>query len=455
MNLKTAAQHLYFYLIVFLCPFFLASCAVNRNMSSELNKIFRESAILNDHFTGFAISAAGQSRLIYEKNSDLLFAPASNVKLFNLYAGLQLIPDSIPSLRYIERGDSLIFWGTGDPSFLHRRLQGTKAFSFLKSSKKKLFYAPGRYTGNLYGQGWAWDDYNDYYQAEITELPLIDNLIEVKSERGKLTVNPAIFSSNLKKDSLRVSPIAQTSLVISPAQTFKITRSPDQNEFHYPDVSIPANYIQLIPYKTSVALTLKLLSDTLQTDVGLIALEMPSSAKTIYNMQSDSVFREMMLPSDNFIAEQLLLVYANQFQLKLSSAETIQYILQKYLSALPDRPNWVDGSGLSRMNLFSPRDIIMLLQLIDKKVNDRNRLFSLLPAGGKSGTLKNAYPKTDQPFVFAKSGSFSNNYNQSGYVVTKKGRVFCFSFLNNNFIHPAAAVRKEITRVITRIHDKF
>ena len=455
MNPKTARQLLYFCLIVFCCPFFLTSCAVNRNMSAELSKIFRKSAILNDHFTGFAISGTNQPGLIYEKNSDLLFAPASNVKLFNLYAGLQLIPDSIPSLRYIERGDSLIFWGTGDPSFLHRRLQGTKAFSFLKSSQKKLFYAPGRYTGNLYGQGWALDDYNDYYQAEITELPLIDNLIEVKNEQGKLTVNPAVFSSKLKKDSLHGDTIVQTSPVISPVKTFKVTRNPDLNEFHYSDLPIPVNYNQLIPYKTSVALTLKLLSDTLKKEVGLVTMEMPSLAKTICNMPSDSVFRAMMLPSDNFIAEQLLLVYANQFQLKLSSTETIQYIMQKYLSALPDRPNWVDGSGLSRMNLFSPRDIIMLLQLIDKKVNDRNRLFSLLPAGGKSGTLKNAYPKTDQPFVFAKSGSFSNNYNQSGYVVTKKGNVFCFSFLNNNFIHPTAEIRKEIARVITRIHDKF
>lgn len=422
-------------------------------MSSDLGKIFKESAILNDHFIGFALSDTLQNSLIYEKNADLLFTPASNTKLFNLYAGLQLIPDSIPSLRYIERGDSLIFWGTGDPSFLHRRLKGEKAFNFLKSSKKKLFYAPGRYTGNFYGQGWAWDDYNDYYQAEITELPLIDNLIEVQNEQRKLIVNPAVFSNALKKDSLDAKD--ESAIAAKPVPAFKITRAHDCNEFHYPDMPVPAAYNQLIPYKTSLALTLKILSDTLKTEVSQVTLAMPSSAKTIYNMKSDSVFKEMMLPSDNFIAEQLLLVYANQFQLNLNSTDAIQYVLKNYLSALPDRPHWVDGSGLSRMNLFSPRDIIMLLQLISSKVQDKNRLFSLLPAGGKSGTLKNAYPKTDQPFVFGKTGSFSNNYNQSGYVVTKKGRVLCFSFLNNNFTHPTAEIRKEIARVIIRIHDKY
>jgi len=82
-------------------------------------------------------------------------------------------------------------------------------------------------------------------------------------------------------------------------------------------------------------------------------------------------------------------------------------------------------------------------------------LFSMLPAGGQSGTLKNAYPKNDKPFVFAKTGTFSNNYNQSGYVVTKKGRVLSFSLMNNNFITPLAAVKQEMAAMMIYIHDNF
>lgn len=79
----------------------------------------------------------------------------------------------------------------------------------------------------------------------------------------------------------------------------------------------------------------------------------------------------------------------------------------------------------------------------------------MLPAGGKTGTLKNAYPATEKPFVFGKTGSFSNNHNQSGYVLTKKGKTYLFSFMNNSYTLPTAAVRQEMVRIITEIHEKF
>jgi D-alanyl-D-alanine carboxypeptidase/D-alanyl-D-alanine-endopeptidase (penicillin-binding protein 4) len=107
------------------------------------------------------------------------------------------------------------------------------------------------------------------------------------------------------------------------------------------------------------------------------------------------------------------------------------------------------------MNLFTPRDIIALLKMIDQQINNRERLFSLLPAGGRTGTLRNAYPKTNHPFVYGKTGSLSNVYNQSGYLLTKKGRTLSFSFMNNNFVSPVADLKKEMAKVITYIHDKF
>jgi len=99
--------------------------------------------------------------------------------------------------------------------------------------------------------------------------------------------------------------------------------------------------------------------------------------------------------------------------------------------------------------------MVKLLELIYKEVNDPQRLFSMLPAGGKNGTLRNAYPKTSQPFVFGKTGTLSGVHNQSGYVVTKKGKTYIFSFMNNNFVIPTGDVRREMVRIMTYIHDKF
>ncbi|MNL35245.1 D-alanyl-D-alanine carboxypeptidase/endopeptidase [compost metagenome] len=79
----------------------------------------------------------------------------------------------------------------------------------------------------------------------------------------------------------------------------------------------------------------------------------------------------------------------------------------------------------------------------------------MIPAGGRSGTLKNAYPKTDTPFVYGKTGTLSGVHNQSGYVLTKKGKTYIFSFMNNNYVVPTTEVRKEMVRIITYIHEKF
>jgi D-alanyl-D-alanine carboxypeptidase/D-alanyl-D-alanine-endopeptidase (penicillin-binding protein 4) len=422
---------------------FLSACSLNQRMAHKVSRQFKASKIVDQYHVGFALYDPVKKEMIYGKNADTYFTPASNTKLLTFYAGLKMIPDSIPSLRYVEQGDSLIFWGTGDPSFLQTELKGMKAFEFLKSSKKKLFFSPNRYSGTIYGQGWSWDDYNDYYQAEITELPLMDNLLAVTTDKNKLKVSPASLSNCVVMDKANRSG------------TFKVTRALDQNVFTYPNATRAPDFRQQIPYKTSTLLTLNLLGDTLRKRVGVIPMQMPATAKTIHNMKSDSVFKAMLLPSDNFIAEQLLLVYSNQISTDLSSSKAIAYILQNYLSNLPGKPTWVDGSGLSRGNLFTPREIVSVLDSIYVTVHDNKRLFGMLPAGGKTGTLKNAYPKTEYPFVFGKTGSLSNNHNQSGYVVSKKGKVYIYSFMNNNFVLPTSEVRAEIARIVTYIHEKF
>lgn len=433
-----------FYLFVFLClALIFEGCTVQQRMANTMDKTFKHSAVVNQYPVGFALYDLEADRMIYGKNADQYFTPASNTKLYTFYAALKMIPDSIPSLRYIERGDSLIFWGTGDPSFLQTQLKGTKALNFLKASNKKLFFASGRYTGNVYGNGWAWDDYNDYYQAEINELPMMDNLVEVKSVKGEMQISPGLFASCFSLDASDKNAF------------FKVTREFDHNNFHYPQMALPVGYEQQVPYKINTSTTLSLLSDTLHKRVDLIHLEMPAEAKTIYNLKTDSVLKQMMLPSDNFIAEQLLLVYSNQLSASLSSQKAIEYVVKNYLSSLPDKPVWVDGSGLSRGNLFTPRDMVTILKLIYKEVNDPKRLFAMLPAGGKTGTLRNAYPKTDTPFVYGKTGTLSNVHNQSGFVLTKKGKIYIYSFLNNNFVLPTAAVRKEMARIVTILHERY
>jgi D-alanyl-D-alanine carboxypeptidase/D-alanyl-D-alanine-endopeptidase (penicillin-binding protein 4) len=411
----------------------------------KIKKLFKHSQIMNDHFTGFALYDLDNKKMIYGLNEDKYFTPASNTKLFTFYTCLKMLGDSIPALRYVTRNDSLIFWGTGDPSFLHTGLKALNGYSFLKHSGKKLFYSAGNYSNEPFGQDWAWDDYNDYYQAEITELPVEDNVAVIYADKNdSLQISPAYLKRYLKCDT-SYRPV-----------TFRVKRALTRNIFVYPFMALPKSFKQEIPWKTSAELTAALLQDTLKLPVTIVHMPMPASAKIIYNANADTVYKHMLQPSDNFIAEQLLLACSSEKFHTLNTDSVISYSKAHFLNDLPDAPQWVDGSGLSRYNLFTPRSIIALLCKILDEVKNEELVHSLFPAGGISGSLKNSY-KTDDglPFVWAKTGSLSNNYNQSGYLVTKKGKRLAFSFLNNNFTRPVAEIRDEMVKMITFIHDNW
>ncbi|WP_258138382.1 D-alanyl-D-alanine carboxypeptidase [Mucilaginibacter phenanthrenivorans] len=411
----------------------------------KIKKQFKHSQVMNNHFTGFALYDLDNKKMIYELNADKYFTPASNTKLFTFYTCLKMLGDSVPALKYIIRNDSLVFWGTGDPSFLHSDLRGTNACDFLKRSGKKLFFSPGNYNSTFFGAGWAWDDYNDYYQAEITELPIEDNVAVVYADKNdSLQISPSYLKRYLKCDTL-----------FHPAK-FTVRRDFAGNTFVYPFMPLPKTFKQEIPWKTSAELTAALLQDTLKLPVNIIHLAMPAGAKTLYNTNADSVYKRMLQPSDNFIAEQLLLACSSTRFKTLSTDSVINYSKAHFLNDLPDSVQWVDGSGLSRYNLFTPRDIIGLLCKILDEVKNEDLVHSLLPAGGAAGSIKRIY-KTEngKPFVWAKTGSLSNNYNQSGYLVTKKGKRLAFSFMNNNSIQQDTVVRNELVRIVTFIHDSY
>jgi len=429
-------------LLVLMIVFQACSPRLQRRAVKDL---FRHSAIVNDHFTGFALYDLDKQQMIYEQSSDKYFTPASNTKLYTFYTCLKMLGDSIPGLQYVNRGDSLIFWGTGDPSFLQTDLKATKAYNLLKNTNQNLYFSAGRYTGTFYGDGWPYGDYNDYYQAEINELPVEDNVAIVYADAaGQLQIKPSYLKQYLRRDD-----------TFKP-NSFYVQRDILSNAFIYPAMPIPKKFRQEVPWKTSTLLTINLLQDTLHKSIGLVYQPIPVDAKTIYNAPADSVYKRMLQPSDNFIAEQLLLACSSTKFKTLSTDSVINYSVKHYLNDLPDRPQWVDGSGLSRKDLFTPRDMVYLLNKILAEVKDEKKLHSMMPIGGVAGTIRSAY-KTDNgvPFIWAKTGTLANNHNQSGYLVTREGRRLAFSFMNNNFTRPTREIRDEMVRIMTYLHDNY
>ncbi|MEM8927645.1 MAG: D-alanyl-D-alanine carboxypeptidase, partial [Bacteroidota bacterium] len=85
---------------------------------------------------------------------------------------------------------------------------------------------------------------------------------------------------------------------------------------------------------------------------------------------------------------------------------------------------------------------------------DSLRLFSLMPQWNLNGTLP-LENSNDNIFILAKSGSMGNIYNLCGYLRTRSGRLFAFSFMNNHFRRPSKEVRQNIYDKLRLIHEAY
>jgi D-alanyl-D-alanine carboxypeptidase/D-alanyl-D-alanine-endopeptidase (penicillin-binding protein 4) len=417
----------------------LTSCTSAKFIKNNI----RESSNQLHYHTGFVLYDPAKKKNLVSINGDKYFTPASNTKIFTLYAGLKILGDSVPALRWINRNDSLIFWGTGDPSMLYSDVfQNSKTFNFLQNSSGKLVFSDGNFYESVLGPGWSWDDYQDYYQAERSGFPLYGNLVTVSRGMG---AQPPYFNKTA------VGKLRSTSLS-SPLYP-GILRDRFSNSFFVNPDSIPKKIKIRIPFITSGSLTAQLLADTLNREVGYFSKQVKSKSNLIYSMPVDSLYRVMMQASDNFIAEQILLMCSQKISDSLKTEIAIKKVMKDFLLDLPDAPVWVDGSGLSRYNQVSPRSIIKLWEKIYAIV-PQQRLFSMLVSNGQTGTLQNML-KNQSTFIFGKTGSLSNNYCLSGYLVTKKNHLLIFSSMNANFVESTRRVRENLEKILTHIYEHY
>ncbi|PVY38503.1 D-alanyl-D-alanine carboxypeptidase/D-alanyl-D-alanine-endopeptidase [Pontibacter virosus] len=437
-------------LIPCLSLFFLLGCSAAKPVAeapapygpAEIQRQVMEVAALQQSFVGFVLYDPELGKAVVEHNADKYFVPASNTKLFTFYAASKMLGDSIPALKYMAKGDSLIFWGTGDPTFTHMDLQNSIAYDFLKNRKEKLYYIEAPMTSTPFATNWGWDDYNYYYQPERSPFPIHGNIVKFKKDSTTAyTTTPVFFKKHVKPDTTKNAH----------RDTFR--RAWRANDIAYNPKRAAIAFSQEVPFITSPELTVQLLADTLKRPVKLVKRPIPAGGQILYGLPADSVFKRMLQVSDNLMAEQLMMLSSGTFSDTLSVERAIKYAVQNYLSDLPDAPVWIDGSGLSSMNMFTPRSIIALLQKMHAE-RPREKLLPMLAVGGRPGTFRNIY-KADVPYVFGKSGTLAHVHNQSGYIITKSGKLLMYSFMNNNFKTSSSEIRSAMERIMTEVHEKY
>lgn len=403
------------------------------------------SAALKKAHTGISIYEPATGKYWYSYQDDHYFTPASNTKIFSLYTGLRLLGDSLPALRYLLTDSVLYVKGTADPAFLHPDYKVQPAWDLLQQSKQPIVVVPAVNENKRFGNGWAWSDYADYYQPELTEWPVYGNVAWVRHQRDTTTISPRIFN-----DTLHLSVRRDDTL-----DELLIERDERSNRFavayNGKDWGVQTGEVPFITGNTTDLIYR--LQDTLHKSLTVASPGTPAANQSFSLLKGipvDSLFQPMMHRSDNFFAEQTLMMCSALLWDTISTARTIAFMQKNYLSNLPDSPKWVDGSGLSRYNLFTPRDFVSVLSDM-YKTYPSERLYALFPTGGK-GTLKNYYK---QQFVHAKTGTLSGCVALSGYLVTKKNKTLVFSVLVNNHNNSATAVRRSVESFLTQIWEKY
>lgn len=415
----------------------------NRKNQAKLTELVDESPVFQRGFTGFILFDPENRNTLHNYQGDKYFTPASNAKILTLFASETILGDQIPVLKYQTRGDTLQFWGTGYPLLLHPYFNEFDTLSnWLRQHPATHWSVSNQhFEDQHFGEGWSWDDYPYGYQLEKAALPIYGNRVQV-SKTGHLSpilLRPTYF---------------QQRLVYQDGPT--LSRLEDRNIFTFGQRALQVNTLdRRIAFRYNLPLLTELLRDTFHRsiDYNLVPLPADTLLQQLNAPMPDTLLQLFMQDSDNYLAEQLLLMCSSKRYGKLNTQQTISYVNDTLLTYLPQPLDWVDGSGLSRYNQFTPQSIVMVLDQLYQRT-PQERLFRIFPTGGQSGTISSWYagPK-DEAFIFAKTGTLRHVHCLSGYLRSKSGKIYIFSFMHNNYPDKIKTLKREMENVLLWLYE--
>jgi serine-type D-Ala-D-Ala carboxypeptidase/endopeptidase (penicillin-binding protein 4) len=442
------------YLLLVYIIMILASCSAGKPLSFTASRHLLGDSVLQNAHTGIAVFDPEAGKFLYQYQDDKYFVPASNIKIMSCYAGMKFLGENLQGISHVDMDTALILIPTGDPTFLHKDYTEQPVADFIRNINKKTYVDISAWDDDALGYGWSWDDYSYYYMAERSPFPVYGNVVrwyQVKSKKENPTTPADTIDTFIYSDPELDGPVDFGKT----GNSFRVERKRDSNAFTIYEGN-EKNAETDVPYFTDgVNTAISLLKDSLHKQILTIdagrKMKYSSMPSIVYSRPADSMLKPMMHRSDNFFAEQTLLMAGYALTGKMNSGAAVEAVTKNLLSGMPHKARWVDGSGLSRYNLFTPRDLVWVLDKM-KKDFAWERITTIFPTGGM-GTLR-AYV-ADSGRLYAKTGTLSGVIALSGYVITKKNKTLIFSILINNHQQPAAVLRSKMAAFLGEIIEKY
>jgi D-alanyl-D-alanine carboxypeptidase len=163
------------------------------------------------------------------------------------------------------------------------------------------------------------------------------------------------------------------------------------------------------------------------------------------------IVQQMMKRSDTFYADML---FKKMGQQALGAPGTwqkgslaLRQFLLLYAAIDPSDLVVLDGSGLSRYNLLSPRYMIQLLTYLAQEFQCNAEFASSLPISGVDGALKHRLVQVKSR-VRAKTGTMTGISTMAGYITTKNNDLLAFTIFINGLNRPSKIYKQELEDTI-------
>lgn len=455
-------------------------------LREQLDDSFNDPSF-NNAFCGVFVRSLKTGEVIYKRNADKLFIPASNMKLFTSAAALILLgPNYVYETNLFANGiikngsleGDLIIQGSGDPTISNRFFPGSITNIFENWADSLITKGITKINGNVYGddtnfdniglgKGWAWENESYWFSAPSGALSFNDNSIEIRISPTDINfpanikvipetkyvtlISKVVTVGNSEEQSIKVSRLRGTNLISISGKIKKNSSTIVENVSISDPTMFFLTILKEVFEKKGITITGKI--GSINSSEKIIFSQNLTPLIVHQSVPIKLIIKELNKNSNNFYAEQLLKTIGFEVYGYGSTENGVKACRELFneMGINPENMMMVDGSGLSQLNLVTPRQIVNLLSYMHKS-ELFNYFYDSLPIAGVDGTLSNRMIKTAaQNNVRAKAGFNVNTSTLSGYVKTVSGEMLSFSILINNFLAPSSLANYILDNVCNKL----
>jgi serine-type D-Ala-D-Ala carboxypeptidase/endopeptidase (penicillin-binding protein 4) len=415
---------------------------------------------------GMLVKPLASDQILYSRDAQKYFTPASNAKLLTTAAALHQLGANfrIRTSVYQDSDGVLRVVGRGDPSLKNAQLiELAQQLRKLGISQIQQLIADDSYfQGEIINPSWQWEDIQAYYGAPVNSLILNENAA-VLSLLPQTIGNPLRLRWSEPTEAYRwqiennsVTTQADTPRSVEVIRDLKgpILRIQGQLAVNsQPDITAIAVFDPIEHFlrhfrqslaREGISVTRMFSATGGKNAQEIAAIESPPLSQLLVetNVNSNNLYAEALLKT---------LAIKQPPEKNQTTADVGLKVLQATLTQIGiDSTSYVlvDGSGLSRKNLISPEALVQVLQVMAK--SPQAEIFrASLPVAGVSGTLKNRFLNTAAVgIVQAKTGSMNGVVSLSGYVSSPQYEPLIFSMMVNQSEQPASVVRQAMDDIV-------